>query len=145
MATDRLESYRGMRDFSASPEPAGSAAENGAGGRFVVQEHHARRLHWDFRLERDGVLASWALPRGFPDDPAEDLPAVHTEDHPLEYLDFEGTIPEGSYGAGEVRVWDHGTYVCEAFDDRKVVVELHGERLRARYALYQAREDWRIH
>lgn len=111
----------------------------------MVQGHHARRLHWDFRLERDGVLVSWVLPRGFPDDPSEDLPAAHAEDHPLDYLEFEGTIPEGSYGAGEVRVWDRGTFVCEAFDDRKVVVLLHGERLRGRYALYQARDDWRIH
>jgi bifunctional non-homologous end joining protein LigD len=145
MARETLSSYRRKRDFARTPEPGGARAAATEACRFVVQEHHASRLHWDFRLERDGVLASWALPRGFPDDPGEDLPAARTEDHPLEYLDFEGTIPEGSYGAGEVRVWDRGTYVCDSFGDRKVVVELHGERLRGRYALYEARDDWRIH
>jgi bifunctional non-homologous end joining protein LigD len=145
MGRKTLSAYRRKRDFARTPEPGGARAAVTDACRFVVQEHHARRLHWDFRLERDGVLISWALPRGFPDDPGEDLPAARTEDHPLEYLDFQGTIPEGSYGAGEVRVWDRGTYLCEAFGDRKVVVELHGERLRGRYALYQARDDWRIH
>jgi bifunctional non-homologous end joining protein LigD len=145
MPRKTLSAYRRKRDFASTPEPGGAPAAVTNTCRFVVQEHHARRLHWDFRLERDGVLVSWALPRGFPDDPGEDLPAARTEDHPLEYFDFEGTIPEGSYGAGEVRVWDRGTYACETFGDRKVVVELHGERLRGRYALYQARDDWRIH
>src|SRR5215211_6009702 len=98
MAREPLTAYRRKRDFAHTPEPGGSRTAAMDACRFVVQEHHARRLHWDFRLERDGVLVSWALPRGFPDDPAEDLPAAHTEDHPLEYLDFEGTIPEGSYG-----------------------------------------------
>jgi bifunctional non-homologous end joining protein LigD len=128
MGRKTLSAYRRKRDFARTPEPGGARAAVTEACRFVVQEHHARRLHWDFRLERDGVLVSWALPRGFPDDPGEDLPAARTEDHPLDYLDFEGTIPEGSYGAGEVRVWDRGTYLCEAFGDRKVVVELHGER-----------------
>jgi bifunctional non-homologous end joining protein LigD len=145
MSREPLTAYRRKRDFGQTPEPQGAADTPTEGSRFVVQEHHARRLHWDFRLERDGVLVSWALPRGFPEDPAEDLPAARTEDHPLDYIDFEGTIPEGSYGAGAVSVWDHGTYVCEAFEERKVVVELRGERLRGRFALYAAREDWRIH
>src|SRR3954447_2876914 len=145
MARETLTAYRRKRDFARTPEPGDAGGGAAAACRFVVHEHHARRLHWDFRLERNGVLVSWALPRAFPDDPGEDLPAARTEDHPLEYLDFEGTIPEGSYGAGEVRVWDRGTYVCEAFRDRKVVVELRGERLQGRYALYQARDDWRIH
>src|SRR3954470_17825952 len=145
MAVDRLGAYRRKRDFSRTPEPGAAEEIAPAAGRFVVQEHQARRLHWDLRLERDGVLVSWALPRGFPEDPEEDLPAAHTEDHPVDYIDFEGTIPEGAYGAGTVTVWDRGTYVCEAFGDRKVVVELHGERLRGRYALYAGRDDWRIH
>src|SRR3954451_13269098 len=119
MAADRLGAYRHKRDFSRTPEP-GAAADGRVACRFVVQEHHARSLHWDFRLEHEGVLVSWALPRGFPDGPGEDLPAAHTQDHPLAYLDFEGTIPEGSYGAGAVIVWDRGTYVCEAFEDGKV-------------------------
>src|SRR3954471_18606386 len=145
MAVDRLGTYRRKRDFSRTPEPGAAEEIAPAAYRFVVQEHHARRLHSDFRLERDGVLVSWALPRGFLEEPDEDLPAAHTEDHPLDYVGFEGTIPEGSYGAGDVTVWDQGRYVCEAFEDDKVVVELHGERLRGRYALYRTREDWRIH
>src|SRR3954464_7473411 len=145
MAVDRLEAYRGERDFASTPEPAPGGPEGPAACRFVVQEHHARRLHWDFRLERDGVLVSWALPRGFPDEPGEDLPAARTGDHPLDYIGFEGTIPAGSYGAGEVTVWDSGVYACDAFEEDKVVVELHGDRLRGRYALYRTREDWRIH
>src|SRR4051812_2084286 len=145
MAVDRLEAYRRKRDFASTPEPGPGGPEPPAACRFVVQEHHARRLHWDFRLERDGVLVSWALPRGFPDEPGEDLPAARTEDHPLDYIGFEGTIPAGSYGAGEVTVWDSGVYACDAFEEDKVVVELHGDRLRGRYALYRTREDWRIH
>src|SRR5215213_6820221 len=133
MAADRLLTYRRKRDLSASREPAGSAARNGAGSRFVVQEHHARRLHWDFRLEHDGVLVSWALPHGLPLTQVEHLPAAHTEDHPLDYLRFQGTIPEGGYGAGEVTVWDRGTYECESFEDGKVVVRLHGDRVSGRY------------
>src|SRR4051794_30143681 len=120
--------------------------EGEAAARFVVQEHHAKRLHWDFRLEHEGVLASWALPRGVPATPEEHLPAARTEDHPLEYLGFEGTIPPGKYGAGEVHVWDSGTYECERFEEAKVVVRLHGEHVRGRYALYRIDEDdWRIH
>src|SRR3954469_20407730 len=142
----KLDTYNKKRRFSETPEPSGSdEAPASDAPRFVVQEHHARRLHWDFRLERGGVLVSWALPRGFPDDPAEDLPAARTDDHSLGYIDFEGEIPAGSYGAGRVLVWDRGTYDCEAFDERRVVVRLHGQRLDARYALYGAGEEWRIH
>src|SRR3954464_15366647 len=100
MAVERLQRYRGMRDFGATPEPSGGESLQGSVARFVIHEHHARRLHWDFRLEHDGVLASWALPRGVPATPEEHLPAARTEDHPLEYLTFEGAIPSGSHGAG---------------------------------------------
>ena len=103
----------------------------------MIQEHHARRLHWDFRLERDGVLVSWALPRGVPHDPAENRLAVHTEDHPLDYFDFEGEIPKGEYGGGKVTQWDAGTYVTEKWEDRKVVIRLSGERVEGRYSLFQ--------
>jgi len=146
----KLRSYRAKRDFSATSEPAG--AEGGAdAGRFVVQEHHATRLHWDLRLERDGVLASWAIPNGIPPHPADNRLAVHTEDHPLEYLDFEGEIPAGEYGAGTMRIWDRGTYETHLFNDKKVEVTFHGERLQGRYGLFpigrgpDSAKDWMIH
>jgi len=144
---DRLSDYRGKRDFDATPEPGGvSGASERDRPRFVVQEHHARRLHWDLRLERAGTLASWAVPRGIPVHPNEDRLAVRTEDHPLEYLEFEGEIPRGSYGAGTMDVWDSGTYEVEKFNDREVIAVFHGERVQGRYALFQTRgKDWMIH
>jgi bifunctional non-homologous end joining protein LigD len=104
-------------------------------GRFVVQEHHARRLHWDFRLEMDGVLKSWAVPKTTPTKPGVRRLAVAVEDHDLDYIDFEGTIPEGEYGAGSVEIWDRGTYEIESRRPEKLVFELHGERMRGRYTL----------
>ena len=103
---------------------------------FVIQEHHARALHWDFRLERDGVLVSWALPKGLPMDPETNHLAVHVEDHPLEYGKFEGTIPKGEYGAGQVMIWDHGTYDTEKWRTNEVMVVLHGKRASGRYVLF---------
>lgn len=112
----------------------------------MIQEHHARRLHWDFRLERDGVLVSWALPRGVPVDPEGNRLAVRTEDHPLDYIDFAGVIPKGQYGGGQVTIWDAGVYEAEKWEQRKVVVRLDGERVRGRYALFATRgKDWIIH
>jgi bifunctional non-homologous end joining protein LigD len=147
MAERRLQEYRGKRKFDRTPEPrGGSDAGDAGGGRFVVHEHHARRLHWDLRLERDGVLVSWALPRGVPEDPGDNRLAVHTEDHPLSYIDFAGEIPKGEYGAGEVRIWDSGTYEAEKFEPAKVVAVLHGERVQGRYALFQTKDrNWMIH
>jgi bifunctional non-homologous end joining protein LigD len=146
---DKLKEYRGKRDFKATPEPGGDdGGAEPAVARFVVQEHHARRLHWDLRLERDGVLASWAIPNGIPEDPKENRKAVHTEDHPLEYIDFEGDIPKGEYGAGTMKVWDSGTYECHKFRDDEVMVTFHGERLSGRYVLFRAGKDpkdWMIH
>jgi len=111
-----------------------------------VQEHHARRLHWDLRLENAGVLVSWALPRGIPAHPDENRLAVHTEDHPIEYLEFEGEIPKGEYGAGTMSVWDRGTFVAEKFREDEVIATFRGERLNGRYALFRTRgDDWLIH
>jgi bifunctional non-homologous end joining protein LigD len=112
----------------------------------VVQEHHARRLHWDFRLERDGVLVSWALPKGVPGDPAANHLAVHTEDHPLEYAGFHGEIPRGEYGGGQVTIWDHGTYEIVKWTDREVKVNLRGTRVSGGYALFATGgKNWMIH
>ena len=146
--TKRLSEYEQKRDFATTPEPAPAASEGTEGGRFVIQEHHARRLHWDLRLERNGALASWAVPNGIPDDPKRNRKAVRTEDHPLEYLEFEGEIPEGEYGAGTMSIWDRGTYECEKFRDDEVIVVFHGERVTGRYALFRAGrdpKDWMIH
>ncbi len=104
-------------------------------GRFVVQEHHASRLHWDFRLEMDGVLKSWAVPKTPPTKPGVRRLAVAVEDHDLDYIDFEGAIPEGEYGAGSVEIWDKGTYEIESRRPEKLVFELHGERMSGRYTM----------
>ena len=143
---DRLGTYRKKRDFGTTPEPKGRGRKKAEAPRFVVQEHSARRLHWDLRLEHDGSLASWALPRGVPAHPDENRLAVQTEDHPLEYLEFEGDIPKGEYGAGTMRVWDGGTYEAEKFRDGEVIATFNGERMRGRYALFRTRDkDWLIH
>jgi bifunctional non-homologous end joining protein LigD len=145
-----LAEYEAKRDFAATPEPKGKSPAKRrtkvAAPRFVVQEHHARALHWDLRLERDGVLVSWAVPKGIPPDPKKNHLAVHTEDHPMEYLDFEGDIPTGEYGAGSMRVWDTGTYETIKWDDREVMIIFHGERVQGQYVLFQTRgNQWMIH
>jgi bifunctional non-homologous end joining protein LigD len=146
---EQLESYKQKRQFDATPEPSGDRDGSAPGGqRFVVHEHHARRLHWDLRLERDGVLASWAIPNGIPDDPKHNRKAIHVEDHPLDYIDFHGEIPAGNYGAGEVSIWDHGTYTLEKWRRDEVIVVFEGRRLTGRYALFQTGKDdkdWMIH
>ncbi len=145
---DRLQEYRDKRNAARTPEPVPGEQPDGAGpgGTFVIQEHHARRLHWDFRLERDGVLVSWALPKGVPDDPAVNHLAVHTEDHPLQYGRFEGTIPRGEYGAGTVTIWDHGTYETQKWVPSEVKVTLHGQRVEGGYVLFQTHgNQWMIH
>jgi bifunctional non-homologous end joining protein LigD len=146
-AADRLAKYRSMRDASKTPEPVPAAkTATGQGNTFVIQEHHARRLHYDFRLERDGVLVSWAVPKNLPDTTSVNHLAVHTEDHPLEYGTFAGNIPKGEYGAGKVIIWDSGTYEAEKFRDDEVIVNLHGQRISGRYALIQTKGDqWLAH
>ena len=144
---DRLSTYRGKRDAANTPEPVERVTPGvGGGDRFVIQEHHARRLHYDFRLEHDGVLVSWAVPKNLPDTPPVNHLAVRTEDHPLEYASFEGTIPKGEYGAGTVTIWDSGTYRAEKFADDEVIVDLHGQRVAGRYALIRTDGDhWLAH
>jgi bifunctional non-homologous end joining protein LigD len=145
--SDRLSKYRSMRDASKTPEPVPATRPvTGQGNSFVIQEHHARRLHYDFRLERDGVLVSWAVPKNLPETPSVNHLAVHTEDHPLEYGAFEGNIPSGEYGAGKVIIWDAGTYEAEKFLDDEVIVNLHGNRISGRYALIQTNgNQWLAH
>src|SRR3954468_17436821 len=143
----KLSDYERKRSFDKTPEPRGRKRKKAAkGNRFVIQEHHARRLHWDLRLEHAGALVSFALPRGVPQDPKKNRLAVHTEDHPLEYLDFQGDIPKGSYGAGKMRIWDRGTYEAEKFRDDEVIATFHGERVNGKYALFQTNgKNWMIH
>jgi bifunctional non-homologous end joining protein LigD len=141
-----LEEYRRKRDPRRTPEPVPEVdppPAPGPGDRFVIQEHHARRLHWDVRLERDGVLASWAVPKGLPTEPGSVRLAVHTEDHPLEYLHFSGEIPAGEYGGGTMTIWDSGTYETDKWTDREVAVVLHGRRARGRYVFLRTDRDER--
>jgi DNA ligase D-like protein (predicted 3'-phosphoesterase) len=161
----RLRRYRSRRDFRRSPEPAGDGGERprfaGRGNPiFVIQEHDATHLHYDFRLEVGGVLKSWAVPKGPSTDPRDKRLAVAVEDHPLDYADFEGVIPEGEYGAGTVIVWDAGPYrslrrdddgnevpMAKALASGQVEVWLEGRKLRGGYALVHSRmggkdENW---
>ena len=129
-----LKAYQEKRNFSVTREPEGQGS-TAEGNSFVVQEHHSRRLHYDFRLERDGVLKSWAVPKGIPEEPGEKHLAVAVEDHPLEYGHFEGSIPKGEYGAGTVTIWDKGTYETKHWEGDKIEVNLHGSRLNGHYVL----------
>ena len=144
-----LEEYRRKRDRRKTPEPFEGEVETdrsgGDGPIFVIQEHHARRLHYDLRLEHHGVLASWAVPKNLPTEPKDRRLAVHTEDHPLGYETFEGTIPKGEYGAGHMTVWDRGTYECEKWREDEIIVWLDGEKVSGRYVLVRTsaeRNQW---
>lgn len=143
----KLETYRAKRDPKKTPEPMGRRASSPRGAkRFVIQEHHARSLHWDLRLERDGVLASWALPKGLPESPDQNHLAVHTEDHPLEYATFEGEIPKGEYGGGQMTIWDRGVYDAEKWTDKEVKFVLHGTKASGDFVLFQTKDrNWMIH
>lgn len=148
----KLQIYKNKRDFTTTPEPKGVVAHSKGLPIFVVQEHHASHLHYDFRLEVDGVLKSWAVPKGPSTDPADKRLATLTEDHPLAYASFEGIIPEG-YGAGTVIVWDTGTYenatkiegkpvtMAEAFAHGHIKIILRGTKLHGGYALTQFRDS----
>ena len=134
-----LSDYAAKRDFSRTPEPPMSQ-EKGTGKSFVVHEHHARRLHYDLRLERDGVLKSWAVPKGIPEKSGDRRLAVQVEDHPLEYRKFEGTIPEGQYGAGTVMIWDRGLYEPILWEENKIEFVVKGEKMEGRYVLVKFRK-----
>lgn len=150
-SNNKLGRYRERRNADRSPEPSGRASKRGAGTApiFVIQKHDASTLHYDFRLAINGVLKSWAVPKGPSTDPREKRLAVETEDHPLDYADFEGTIPEDDYGGGTVLVWDTGTFdnarrdehgvvdnsLADCFDDGHLTVNLQGKKLRGGYSL----------
>ena len=137
-----LDQYRRKRNRGKTPEPFGMSAASSDRPRFVVQRHAARSLHYDFRLERGGALASWAVPKGVPLRRGERHLAVHVEDHPLDYADFEGVIPAGEYGAGTVEIWDKGTYeLVEEKRDGGLTVRLRGERLDGEWTLVPASLD----
>ena len=138
-----LEQYHAKRDFAETPEP-GPEPKPGSGDLFVIQKHDATRLHYDLRLELGGVMPSWAVPKGLPIDPGERRLAVRTEDHPLDYASFEGWIPEGEYGAGEVRIFDRGRYETIEWTDDKVSFRLDGRRHRGEYHLIKTKTDWLI-
>src|SRR6476620_8132070 len=142
MATQKLQEYRRKRDEKQTPEPFGKGKKRTKQPIFVIQRHDARRLHYDFRLERDGALASWAVPKGVPLEPGQRALAVHVEDHPLDYATFEGEIPKGNYGAGTVEIWDSGTYeLVEEKPDGGLTVRLHGKRLEGTWTLVPAKLD----
>jgi bifunctional non-homologous end joining protein LigD len=146
-----LKEYRSKRHFEKTTEPAGkrpkkASAENAKKLIFVIQEHHARRLHWDFRLEWGGVLKSWAVTKQPSSDASKHRLAIETEDHPLDYARFHGTIPKGEYGGGEVSIWDCGTYVCnhsteEEMERGIIKVKLKGKRLKGVYILVRIDHD----
>ncbi len=151
---DSLKAYRGKRDFEQTPEPPGRKGKDSGREIFVVQKHHARNLHYDLRLQVNGVLRSWAVPKGPSMDPGIKRLALETEDHPLEYAGFEGNIPEGQYGAGSVIVWDTGPYrnitekngekvpLDEALDSGHIAVWLEGRKLKGGFALTRTGRGW---
>jgi DNA ligase D-like protein (predicted 3'-phosphoesterase) len=142
----KLAKYRKKRDFTKTSEPSGSTAVTPSSQDkplYVIQKHQARRLHWDLRLEKDGVLKSWAVPKEPPAKPGERRLAMEVEDHPLEYGSFAGEIPEGQYGAGTVEIWDRGHFVPLTWEQNEIVIEIHGERLQGPYCLirFQPEKD----
>lgn len=145
------KSYQKKRNLDETPEPTDSGRDSSSGKDpiFVIQKHDASNLHYDFRLEIDGTLKSWTLPKGPSTDPSQKRLAIPTEDHPLDYADFEGIIPEGQYGAGTVMIWDKGTYknikttdddpipMRKCYEEGKLEISLHGEKIKGKYALVE--------
>jgi len=129
-----LEKYHKKRKFGKTPEPKGKISKKDL-NRFVVQEHHARNLHYDFRLEMEGVLKSWAIPKTPPKSTSVKRLAMATEDHPIEYINFKGEIPKGQYGAGTVKIWDRGKYSLLEKKGNEIIVDLKGKKLKGKYAL----------
>ncbi len=139
-----LGKYRKKRDFTRTKEPSGSDSRRSSEGTkllYVIQKHQARRLHWDLRLEKDGVLKSWAVPKEPPRKQGERRLAVEVEDHPIEYGSFEGTIPEGEYGAGRVELWDRGYFTPIHWDKNEIIIDIQGEKLQGRYCLIRFQPD----
>jgi DNA ligase D-like protein (predicted 3'-phosphoesterase) len=132
--SESLVIHTNKRDLKMTPEPP-ALLEKSLSKFFVVHEHHARRLHYDLRLEKEGVLKSWAVPKGPPEKSGDKRLAVQVEDHPLEYGKFEGTIPEGQYGAGTVKIWDKGQYESIVWGENKIEILMKGEKLEGRYVL----------
>jgi len=130
-----LKEYHAKRDFTKTGEPAGSASLSSNSRIYVIQKHRATHLHYDLRLEMDGVLRSWALPKGPPLEANLKRLAVQTENHPIDYVGFEGTIPEGEYGAGKVEIWDKGTFKILEVDENKIIFTIDGEKLKGDYCL----------
>lgn len=131
-----LEEYEEKREFRETPEPSGNRSAGENSKIYVIQRHDASKLHHDLRLEMDGVLKSWAIPKEPPTEKGIKRLAIETEDHPLSYADFEGTIPEGQYGAGKVEIWDEGEYeLLERGPGEKIIVKIKGERLQGKYCL----------
>jgi len=139
-----LDEYNKKRDFSRSREPAGKVSKPGEKRIFVIQKHDASHLHYDLRLEIDGVLKSWALPKEPPAEEGIKRLAVETEDHPLDYASFEGTIPEGEYGAGRVEIWDNGAFIPEKTDEKEIIFGLSGKKMKGRFALIKLKPTQRF-
>ncbi len=134
-----LEEYKKKRNFTKTPEPEGEPQENGV--TYVIQKHDASHLHYDLRLQKDGVLKSWAIPKEPPLTTGVRRLAIQTEDHPVEYALFEGEIPKGEYGAGTVEIWDKGSYTIEKWEEKEIIVNIQGEKLQGLYCLIKFKSD----
>ena len=138
--TSQLRKYKEKRDFTATSEPAGSEDRIQEGRTYVIQKHAATHLHYDLRLEMDGVLKSWAVPKTPPEEAGVRRLAVEVEDHPIEYASFQGTIPEGEYGAGTVEIWDRGVFTLLERKENKISVDIHGRKLKGTYFLIRLKD-----